>query len=413
MRGRAGVLLVCSVLLAATATAEDEQRPLFVAVGDSLAAGFQNFSLVESQQKTSFANLISLQAQEKPLSLPLMTQPGFPTPMSLKRTPLTSLEAFVACAKALPFGSTELCEAPKIFPQAPPPARLDFVAPVTNFAVPGMTVQQALTKVPLPPTSENAVDVMTFFILGPPPLRTGTQVDQAIALNPLNVLLWIGANDVLMAGLSGDFSQLTRIDRFYSSYRSLMQKLASTDANLIVANIPDVTAIPYFMPAETLAAQSGRTIGQVTARLGIDRRDFLRPAAVAIAVDILDGKRSGRLPATCPATVPGLPFATTPCVLKFAEAAVLRAAVLAFNLVILERAIAHRATLVDMYSLINRLKANGYVANRKKLTMEYLGGFFSLDALHPNSTGHAIIANEWIKTMNARLGMNIPMVTVQ
>ena len=400
------LLLTCSVLFAGVASAEDEQRPLLAVVGDSLAAGFQNFSLSEPQQQTSFANLISLQAQAEPLSLPLMAEPGFPTPMFLKREPRTPLEAFVACAKALPFGSTDLCEAPKLSQ----PVRLNPGARVTNLAVPGMTVEQALSKLPIPPASDDAVDVMTFFVLGFPP--AGSQVDQAVALNPINALVWIGANDVLMAGLSGDFRLLTRIDRFYAAYRTLMERLASTDANLVVGNIPDVTAIPYFMPAATLAAQSGRSIGQVTGKLGIDRRDFLRPAAVAIAMDILEGKRSGRLPDTCPATVPGLPFPTTPCVLKSSEAAVLHAAVFAFNLVILERAIAHRATLVDIYSLVKRLKANGYALNGKKLTTDYLGGFFSLDALHPNNTGQAIIANEWIKTMNARLGMNIPMVAV-
>jgi hypothetical protein len=46
------------------------------------------------------------------------------------------------------------------------------------------------------------------------------------------------------------------------------------------------------------------------------------------------------------------------------------------------------------------------------VTLDYLGGFFTLDAVHPTNTGHAIIANEWIKTMNNRLGMNIPSVSV-
>jgi hypothetical protein len=426
MRARAAALLLCAALLAATGSAQSQERPVFAAIGDSLTAGFQNFSLVGAQQETSFANLISLQAGA-PMTLPLINKPGFPIKMALRQgvTPLSSLKTFIDCTTAIlalpPPGSTappappvpgSVCE---VIPGIPPEqvlfvGRQDGDAVPTNLAVPGMTVHEALTKGPGIGTPPSAVDFMASLILASPP---GSQVGRAVALNPVNALVWLGANDVLMAGLSGDFRMLTRLDRFYSSYRSLMAKLATTDANLIVANLPDVTAIPYFMPAETLAAQSGRPIGQVTARLGIDRRDFLRPAAVAIAMDILEGRRSGRLPATCPATVPGLPFPTTPCVLKFGEAAVLRAAVLAFNLVILERAIAHHATLVDIYSLVNRIKTNGYIVKGKKLTMDYLGGFFSFDAVHPNSTGHAIIANEWIKAMNARLGMQIPAVTVQ
>jgi phospholipase/lecithinase/hemolysin len=246
---------------------------------------------------------------------------------------------------------------------------------------------------------------------GPPAGLTGSQVDQAVALNPSTILLWIGANDALIAGLSGDFSRLTSIDRFYSSYKRLIDRLAKTDARLVVANIPDVTVIPYFMSAETLAAQSGFPIETVTAKLRINRRDYLRPCAVPIAIEILNN-RADALPSKCAPTVPGLLFEPVPAVMKAGQADFLRAAVLAYNLVILERAIAHRATLVDTFSLLNRIKANGYIANGRKITMDFLGGFFTLDAMHPTNTGHAIIANEWIKTMNSRLGTSIPQVSV-
>jgi hypothetical protein len=37
---------------------------------------------------------------------------------------------------------------------------------------------------------------------------------------------------------------------------------------------------------------------------------------------------------------------------------------------------------------------------------------FSLDGVHPTNTGYAIIANEFIKTMNRSLRTNIPYVSV-
>ncbi|MEX2260581.1 MAG: SGNH/GDSL hydrolase family protein [Bryobacteraceae bacterium] len=383
-------------------------------MGDSLAAGFQNFSLVSNQQANSFANVVARQARQA-MELPRIAEPGIPSPLRLggMANPSEPLIVHSACADALISGSPnpQCGTAPPAFPVRESP-----INQPTNLAVPGMTVNEALTKAPGPlPNPPTAVDVMTNLILGipgPPLGLSGTQVDQAIALKPSVVLLWIGANDILLAGLSGDFSQLTRIDRFYASFRTLMQRLSSTDARLVVANIPDVTIIPYFTSAQTLAAETGLSLSTVTRKLGMGVGDYLRPGALSIAMEILNNTRMGSLPDTCPATVPGLPFTVVPCILRSHEANRMRVVAVAFNLVIIQQAFQHRAVLIDTYSLLNHIKAKGYVANGQKLNMNYLGGFFTLDAMHPTNTGHAIIANEWIRMINHGLGMNIPTVSI-
>ncbi len=43
-----------------------------------------------------------------------------------------------------------------------------------------------------------------------------------------------------------------------------------------------------------------------------------------------------------------------------------------------------------------------------RLSKGFLGGLFSLDEVHPSNIGHAILANEFIRTMNVAFGMNIP-----
>ena len=62
--------------------------------------------------------------------------------------------------------------------------------------------------------------------------------------------------------------------------------------------------------------------------------------------------------------------------------------------------------------LVSDLNDRGYVVNGRRLTTAFLGGLFSLDGGHPSLTGHAIIANEIIKTMNRRTGAAIPPVSV-
>jgi hypothetical protein len=87
--------------------------------------------------------------------------------------------------------------------------------------------------------------------------------------------------------------------------------------------------------------------------------------------------------------------------------------VLAYNAVIALEAALNHATLVDIYSLVNNLAENGAKVGNRTLTTAFMGGLFSLDGIHPTNTGYAIIANEFIKTINRSLGTDIPAVSVE
>jgi phospholipase/lecithinase/hemolysin len=103
-----------------------------------------------------------------------------------------------------------------------------------------------------------------------------------------------------------------------------------------------------------------------------------------------------------------------PVVIRETALSDLRADVVAYNAVIAGEATATGATLVDIYSLINDLAAQGAVVGGRTLTTDFMGGLFSLDGVHPTNTGYAIIANEFIKTMNQSqsLHTDIPYVDV-
>ena len=40
------------------------------------------------------------------------------------------------------------------------------------------------------------------------------------------------------------------------------------------------------------------------------------------------------------------------------------------------------------------------------------GGLFSFDGVHPSNTGHAVVANEFIKVINEKYNASIPLVSV-
>ena len=57
--------------------------------------------------------------------------------------------------------------------------------------------------------------------------------------------------------------------------------------------------------------------------------------------------------------------------------------------------------------------ANGYSLSGETYTTAYIsGGLFSLDGVHPSSRGYGIVANEYIKVMNSKFSMSIPLVDI-
>jgi len=90
----------------------------------------------------------------------------------------------------------------------------------------------------------------------------------------------------------------------------------------------------------------------------------------------------------------------------------IRSSVATFNAMIQSEVVLRNATLVDVHAVAENLK-NGYAAGGRCLTFDFLGGLITLDGIHPTNTLHAIIANEFIRTMNDNLKTDIPLVSVE
>ena len=344
-------------------------------VGDSLSAGFQNGSLLDRQQRNGYAALVARQART-PLVQPLIAAPGIPNVLTL------------------------------VSPGPPPiivPAlgvstgRNDPFLPVTNLAVPGANLRDALSTRPNLP-----IDSLTDLVLGVPWLYFGvskSQVEFAELYRPQTLIVWIGNNDALGAALSGDASRLTPLAQFQADYSQLLNRLAANRARLIVANIPDVTATPYLISAEDLAAQIGLPLAVIGPILGIRAGEYVTPSALPLIPGILANPSTGPLPPNV--------------ILDTAEVAQVRAAVNAYNAVIAAKVAEKSGVLVDINALINGVRTNGYpLGDGRILRTRFLGGLFSLDGVHPTNTGYAIIANEFIHRINQRYGANIPFVNV-
>lgn len=372
----------CSLLLAVVALSVTRAEPAIgadpsrlVVVGDSLSAGFQNGSLDGSQQIHGYAALVAAQAGV-PLPLPLIAPPGIPNVLTLVSP-----------------------GPPPVIVRAPGTStgRVDPTVLAMDLAVPGATVEDALTGRP-----DFPIDSLTDLVLGLPGLLEGisrSQVEWAGALRPTTILVWLGNNDALGAALAADASLVTPVPAFEAAYAEAMNRLAATGATLVVANVPDVTVIPFLTSAEDVAATVGVPLDIIGPLLGIAPGDFVIPDAFPLILAILANPARGPLPDSV--------------VLTAAEVVTIRAAIAEYNAFIAQQAAAHGAAFVDIHALLDSAKARGIVVGGQRLTTAFLGGFFSLDGIHPTNTGYAIIADEFIGALNRSFAANIPPVPVR
>lgn len=366
----------------------------FVVMGDSLSAGVENFSLLDSQQPNGYASLIAEEAHAL-LPLPLVPYPGAPN--------VLQLTSFGPPPVIQPAPGTLL------FPRDNP------LQQAYNISVPGITLADSLTMVPTLNQNAPAVQQWATVVLGFPSLLVGqapTQLQTAVALQPTTIIEWLGNNDALVPALVGQLAGLTPIDQFTTNYDTILQTLSSTGATVVTANIPDITEVPYFTSAQSIANQAGVPVSVVTGALGIGSGDYVRLSGLSTVDAILSGTAKGPLPANCPSPLAALTTSPIPCVLTAADAATLRTAITSYNNSIASESAKYGALMVDIKSLVDQIAANGYNIGRTTLTTNFLGGLFSLDGIHPTNTGYAIIANTFMDAMNDAFGTHMAHVSV-
>jgi lysophospholipase L1-like esterase len=354
-----------------------------VFLGDSLTAGYQSGSLLDTQQVNGWAPLVAKQAGFNIIQ-PLIAYPGAPNVLKL-------VSAGPPPVITTATGTTT--------------GRDNFATQVTDLAVPGALLNDVLNTVPLvnPAPGQQQLNQL---VLGFPGLGYGQAYSQgtfAINAQPTTIFLWIGNNDALVADITGMPSSMTTVANFTTQYQALMTQLTTlTPAHLVIGNIPDVTQVPYLTPAALVLAgtsqQTGIPTSVLSGLLGIVPGDYVNPTGTAQIPLILGGTQKG------PITDAG--------VLSAAEVVTVQAQVTAFNQVIAAQAQAANATLVDINALFKQVTTSGLTINGYTGTASFLGGFFALDGIHPTNTGYAVVANKFIDTMNTAISTKIPDVAL-
>ena len=316
---------------------------------------------------------------------------------------------------------------------------------------------------------------------------TATVIGDAMSKNPTFFTNWIGANDVLSYATNGGAqadgttpaadhnltgnmnpatygsNDITNSGVFASVYSTLINTLTSGGAKGVVATVPSVTSIPYFttvpykpVPLDnTFATQLNSVYAAYNGGLDvafsnglITNAERLQRKVVFVAgknpVVIVDsdltnlsglGLPSYRmttsqdlivLPASSfiGTTVGGDPLmingVSVPLANKWVltanEKAKVASATAAYNNTIVSIASANDLAVADMNSIMNQLVNGLQIETGQIYTANYFSGvatenkvLFSLDGVHPNARGYAVIANEIIKVINEHYNANLPL----
>jgi lysophospholipase L1-like esterase len=406
----------------------------YVAVGNSLTAGYQSNGLFASAQAYSYPNLIAGQlslagGNVGSFQQPLYSDPGTPDAVTGKasRYELISWVGPVIGPRGLTPGA---------------PINTTLPRPYDNLGIPGAVIFDFLDSTnvgikALPPRS----NPLFALVLRNQAALGNSIFQQAVALKPDLVTFWLGNNDVLGFATSGGVSPSapTSTPIFTALYTQAIVTLraALPNAKIVVANIPDVRAIPFFntlgpkIAAELPAGvalqyqkhgNSGVADGSTNFTEANPPLITLTGASYAPLLGHPGGKwyRDHGYPALPPGIDTTKPFGLHPqnpwpdaLVLDAAEQATAGASVQAFNTVIAGVAAANKAVVVDINGFFNRLKASGYSTSGIVFTADYIsGGTFSFDGVHPSDQGSGVVANQFIAAMNSSFGWSIPFVDV-
>ncbi|MBN9482853.1 MAG: hypothetical protein BGO70_08250 [Bacteroidetes bacterium 43-93] len=391
----------------------------YVAVGNSLTAGFADGSLYKSGQENSYPSILA--GQFKLVGGGNFKQPLLPGNFGYPGAKLTlqmvqgACDATSSLAPAYFKGALDTAGSAMSVAQD---------GPYNNMGVPGIRCIDFLFRGygMLNPYARR-------FYVDPAGSRPA---DEAGVLHPTFFTMWIGANDVLgyaTAGGDGSSDPTAKIsdpNLFAVAYDTTLSIMRRNGAQGVLINIPDVTAIPFF----TTIPANGLTLTQDDAyRLNDAYNNVpgIRFQAGANYFLIADASAPAKFRHIQPGEyiLLSLPMDSVKCagwgtkkpipanyVLTAGEVANIQTATSAYNQIISRLAQRENLAVVDLNSYLRTLQS-GILFNGVAFNTTFVsGGAFSLDGVHLTPRGYALVANQIINTINNRYNATIPQVDV-
>ena len=414
---RVGAIVAVAITIAAVACTDDSvdvlspppaANPIFqryVALGNSITAGYQSGGINDSTQKESYAKIVAEQMHTGYV-FPALVDPGCAPPIINFQTQSRGGATATTCALRDP--STT-------------------VAVQNNVAVPGATSFDPTA------TTTKASNILTQLFLG-----GKTQVQRALDAQPTFVSVWIGNNDVLDAAAKGvtvyqnatdagsvgiktalSTQGITDTITFVANYKKMIDQLTAAQPKLkgILIGVVNVTQIPFIFSVDSLIAEP-TTKAYFDAAVG--RTTTITPDCAGSGALVTLGmiqflKANATATLTCTkGAVPTAPAIGDFFILDVADQALFNKVINRYNGYIHAKADSIGFAYVDPNPLLAGLRGapSGIplVPVLSSPTATF-GPYISLDGIHPSGKAHRAIANAVIAAINAKYNTTLATVT--
>ncbi len=407
----------------------------YVAVGNSLTAGYADGALYKSGQMYSFANVMGQQ---------------FETVGGGKFVqPVVNSEFGVVPGK-LKLGYSVDCLGVTSLGPVSDPGELDSFTNHVDYAVNNLGVPGAKLMHLLAPGYGNIANLPLglanpYFVkfAASPDISV---VEQAMSMSPTFFSLWIGNNDVLGYATSGGAGDvITPVDQFTGAYAMLVQTLTQGGAKGVLANIPSITDAAFFttIPYNVVAIPDSMQFAvdllnaayapynAAMEQMGKDYRISFKlgPNPMVIRDAGMDGIPESlqmRQMTANELALLTLPQDSIKCafwgsqvpvpsqyILTEKEIANVTAAVTQFNDIIKSTANTNGLAFVDFNAIMHQVATTGLVVEGIGFSPAFVqGNLFSLDGIHLTPQANGLVANYFIDAINANYSANIPKVSL-
>lgn len=399
----------------------------YVAVGNSLTAGYENGALYQEAQKYSFPNLLARQLRIQNFEQPLVSSPGIG-----QRLEISNFDTF-SITKDTKVGT---------------PLNADLPRAYDNLGIPGAVLgdysninNQAQLKQRATDPTNPAYNPFYALVMRTETQKAAPNINDLVkSLNPTLVTFWLGANDALGFVTSGGVGQqMTDPGVFQQLYQYAGAQLDSLNATVVLMNLPDITTIPFVFLTDAQLVQEGKIKLDAQGQYQLvtpqgDLNIYIQTAhgaRVMMSHDFLLLTAQEYLANANPANgdmitpqgaIPSqyvLDGPTPTSQQGSSELEKVIARVSQYNQTMSAVAQADNFAMVDINSFFKNIfnnymtKGAGYIEANGDTLNPIPGSMFGLDGIHPTNKGYALVTNEIIKILNQKYGSNIPLVDVR
>ena len=423
----------------------------YVAMGNSLTAGYANGALYISGQKYGWANILAQQMKKAGMKgefkIPYMsTEDGVGASEGSGLLPTFRTKFVLGYTKDC-LGNTSLGPVPANPNATQPDLYKELVTsvasggPYNNLGIPGIKVTDYF-KLGL------AYSNPYFGRIAYSP--ADTLLTYAAKVNPTFFSLWIGNNDVLGYAASGGTETITPMAGavgvgFKASIDAAVKYLVNlTGGDGVIADIPDITSIPYFntIPYDPIMLNQTQA-GQLNAAyasydgamklMGLPYRIEFKAGANPMVIsdpsmplpDSLSYLKIRQIKSD-ELVMLELPTDSLKCaywgtqkpvpdqyILTESEIQKVKQATSSYNAEMLSLAKQYNLAFVDFNSIMKSIEQKGLTVDGVHFTTGFItGNLFSLDGVHLTPQGNAVVANYFIDAINKQYDAHIPKVNI-